>query len=86
MVTVYFPSSISGFVVYGADVDGNVGNSITTGWAQVGVQILITLHVLFSVLVVMNVFNQEVEELLGIPHRMLANIDIIDYWGMTTVV
>lgn len=75
---MYFPASILGknknlktddlgSLTYGDSLQDSVINSIQTQWIQSAVNIFITLHIIFTLVIMSNPLNQEVEEMFGIP-------------------
>ena len=66
---MYFPVSTAGYAVYGNQVQSNVLSSVSHGTMKTIVTILITLHLLFGFIIVINPFSQEVEHLLKIEER-----------------
>ena len=62
------PVAVSGFIVYGSDVDGNILQSIPDGALRVIAEVLITCHVMFAFVIILNPFSQDMEELLNVPH------------------
>ena len=66
---MYFPVSTAGYSVYGNQVQSNVLSSVSHGTMKTIVTILITLHLLFGFIIVINPFSQEVEHLLKIEER-----------------
>uniref|UniRef100_A0A914UTC2 Amino acid transporter transmembrane domain-containing protein n=1 Tax=Plectus sambesii TaxID=2011161 RepID=A0A914UTC2_9BILA len=71
IIVLYTPVSMAGFLVYGGNnnVTSNIIDSIDTEWIQQTTNILITLHVILSLVIVFNPINQELEEVLRLPHR-----------------
>ena len=62
------PVAVSGFIVYGSDVDGNILQSIPDGALRVTAEVLITCHVMLAFVIILNPFSQDMEELLNVPH------------------
>lgn len=73
VVSMYLPVSVLGFVAYGKDITSNILNSVghnehNTGAITLDIVLaLITLHLLFSFVIVINPVSQHFEELLNIP-------------------
>ena len=65
---MYIPVSISGYIVYGDSLRDSVIPSLQDTAVQQAVNILITLHVILALTIVFNPLNQELEELLNVPH------------------
>ena len=66
---MYLPVSVSGYQVYGDSLRDSVIPSLQDMAIQQSVNILITLHVILALTIVFNPLNQELEELLNIPHH-----------------
>uniref|UniRef100_A0A914EAX9 Amino acid transporter transmembrane domain-containing protein n=1 Tax=Acrobeloides nanus TaxID=290746 RepID=A0A914EAX9_9BILA len=66
---MYLPASILGSLTYGDSLRDSVINSLQTQWIQSAVNIFITLHVIFTLIIMFNPMNQEVEEMLGVPQE-----------------
>lgn len=73
VVGMYLPVTVLGFVAYGKDITSNILDSVghnehnsSTGMLD-SVLVLITLHLLFSFVIVVNPVSQQFEELLSIP-------------------
>ncbi|KAJ7377328.1 hypothetical protein OS493_029687 [Desmophyllum pertusum] len=75
VVSMYVPVSILGFMAYGQDITSNILNSIGHNEHNIAavtldvVLALITLHLLFSFVIVVNPVSQHFEELLNIPQK-----------------
>lgn len=52
---------------YGDSLRDSVINSLQTQWIQSAVNVFITLHILFTLIILFNPVNQDVEELFRIP-------------------
>lgn len=70
---MYLPVSILGFVAYGKNITSNIlesvkyeGNDAAAVMLDI-VLVLITLHLLFSFVIVINPVSQSFEEFLSIP-------------------
>lgn len=73
VVGMYLPVTVLGFVAYGKDITSNILDSVghnehnsSAGMLDT-VLVLITLHLLFSFVIVVNPVSQQFEELLNIP-------------------
>ena len=69
---MYLPVTVLGFVAYGKDITSNILDSVwvltsTSAVLSDIVLALITLHLLFSFVIVVNPVSQQLEELLSIP-------------------
>lgn len=69
VLLMYFPVSTAGYYVYGKGVGSNVLGSVSHGPMKTIVTILITLHLLFGFIIVINPFSQEVEHVLKIDEH-----------------
>ena len=73
VVSMYLPVTVLGFVAYGKDITSNILNSVGSNQHNTSavlsdiVLALITLHLLFSFVIVVNPVPQQFEELLSIP-------------------
>ena len=73
VVSMYLPVTVLGFVAYGKDITSNILNSVGSNQHNTSavlsdiVLALITLHLLFSFVIVVNPVSQQFEELLSIP-------------------
>ncbi|XP_059143845.1 uncharacterized protein LOC131931158 isoform X2 [Physella acuta] len=67
VLLMYLPVAVSGYVVYGINTQDNVLQSVSQGPMLYVVEILITLHLICSFIIVINPVCQECEELLNIP-------------------
>ena len=69
---MYFLVAITSFLVYRSNVNGNILHTIPKGPLRIIAEILLLLcNVLFSTLIVLNPFSQDMEELLQVPRRKL---------------
>lgn len=69
VMAMYLPTSAAGYFVYGNTVQDNILDSVDTSAIKYIVQILITLHLLFGFVIVINPFCQEIESKFGVPHH-----------------
>ncbi|XP_064596417.1 uncharacterized protein LOC135463023 [Liolophura sinensis] len=67
VLTMYLPVSVAGYFVYGRDVKANILLTVSHGPMLYIVQILITAHLLFGFIIVLNPVSQEMEEVLRVP-------------------
>lgn len=73
VISMYLPVSVLGFLAYGKDITSNILDSVghnehsTAAVTLDIVLVLITLHLLFSFIIVVNPVSQQFEELLRIP-------------------
>ena len=73
VVSMYLPVTVLGFVAYGRNITSNILNSVgynqhNTSAVMLDIVLaLITLHLLFSFVIVVNPVSQQLEELLSIP-------------------
>ena len=69
---MYLPVTVLGFVPYGKDITSNILDSVwvltrTSAVLSDIVLALITLHLLFSFVILVNPVSQQLEQLLSIP-------------------
>ena len=55
-------------MVYGNNVAGNILQSLPQGILRTIAEVLITCHVMFAFVIILNPFSQDMEELCGVPH------------------
>lgn len=73
VVSMYLPVTVLGFVAYGKNITSNILDSVGSNQHNTSavlsdiVLALITLHLLFSFVIVVNPVSQQLEELLSIP-------------------
>lgn len=79
VVSMYLPVSILGFMAYGKDIKSNIlesveheGHNTATVLLDI-VLVLITLHLLFSFVIVINPVSQSFEEFFNIPQGWYEN-------------
>lgn len=65
---MYLPVSVVGYITYGDSLRDSVIPSIQDFYLQQGVNFLITMHVILALTIIFNPLNQELEELLKLPH------------------
>lgn len=58
---------MSGYFVYGSNVDVNIIKSISAGPLAYVVEILVTLHLLLGFIIYMNPVCQQFEAKVGVP-------------------
>ncbi|KAF7639355.1 Aa_trans domain-containing protein [Meloidogyne graminicola] len=66
---MYTPVCIIGYLTYGDSLRESVINSLQHVWIQQIVNLMITLHLIFTIIIVNNPLNQKVEEVFNIPHE-----------------
>ncbi|BFZ10134.1 hypothetical protein BsWGS_13173 [Bradybaena similaris] len=69
VLLMYLPVAISGYTIYGAQAADNILESMSPGPMLYIVEVLITLHLFCSFIIVINPVCQETEELLRIPRH-----------------
>lgn len=67
LLLMYLPVAICGYSVYGVNSKDNILENLSEGPMQYIVEILITLHLFFGFVIVINPVCQEMEEVVGIP-------------------
>ncbi|XP_045159616.2 uncharacterized protein LOC123525011 [Mercenaria mercenaria] len=66
---MYMPSSAAAYAVYGKQVQSNVINTIPSGVTSTIVSLLMTAHLLFGIVIVVNPVSQEIEHFFNIPEH-----------------
>lgn len=64
---IYMPCSIATYVVYGETIEANILSSVASGPATTIVSVLMTAHLLFGIVIVINPVSQQLEHVLNIP-------------------
>ncbi|GFN75569.1 amino acid transporter antl1-like isoform x1 [Plakobranchus ocellatus] len=67
LLLMYLPVAISGYIAYGVNASDNILENLSSGPMHYLVDVLITLHLFFGFVIVLNPVCQEVEEIVGIP-------------------
>ncbi|CAG2219084.1 SLC32A [Mytilus edulis] len=67
VLMMYIPTAMSGYFVYGSNVDVNIIKSISAGPLAYVVEILVTLHLLLGFIIYMNPVCQQFEAKVGVP-------------------
>lgn len=67
VLTMYLPTAIVGYAVYGKDINENVIKSVHPGPSIYIVEVLVTLHLLLGFIILMNPVCQQFEAKLGVP-------------------
>ncbi|GFR76319.1 amino acid transporter ANTL1-like isoform X2 [Elysia marginata] len=67
LLLMYLPVAICGYSVYGINAEDNILLNLSAGPMQYIVEILITMHLFFGFVIVINPVCQEMEEVVGIP-------------------
>ncbi len=70
LLALYMPLSMSGYFVYGDNVNANILQTLSEGWMRTTVEILITLHLIMAFVIALNPFTQEFEEFFNVPNSM----------------
>lgn len=70
VLAMYLPTSASAYFIYGDTVKDNILLTTTDSPITYIVQTLITIHLLFGFVIVINPFCQEVESKFGVPKGM----------------
>lgn len=63
------PCSIATYVVYGVKIEPNILNTMPSGVSTTIVSVLMTAHLLFGIIIVINPVCQELEHAVNIPER-----------------
>ncbi|KAL8581783.1 hypothetical protein ACOMHN_043201 [Nucella lapillus] len=69
MMLLYFPVAAGGYFVYGRLIEANILQTVSVGIPLMIIQILITIHLFCSFIIVINPLCQELEELFKVPHH-----------------
>ena len=69
---MYLPTAISGYLVYGPDVNVNVLKSLSVGPMAYIVEVLVTIHLLLGFVIYMNPVCQQFEAIVGVPKGRLS--------------
>ena len=64
---MYMPTAVAGYFIYGDAVKPNMLNTMPQGITTTIVSILMTAHVLFGIVIVINPVMQEIEHVINIP-------------------
>jgi amino acid permease len=66
------PCSIATYVVYGETIEANILSSVASGPATTIVSVLMTAHLLFGIVIVINPVSQQLEHVLNIPESKFS--------------
>ncbi|XP_035662328.1 amino acid transporter AVT1J-like [Branchiostoma floridae] len=69
LLLMYVPLSVAGFLVYKSECDNNILSTLTAGGLKYASLILITLHLIFAFIIVINPVCQELEERFRIANK-----------------
>ncbi|CAJ0602894.1 unnamed protein product [Cylicocyclus nassatus] len=69
LFVLYAPVSLEGYAVYGNSLTDSIISSIQTSSLRLTINALITAHVLFSILIIINPLHQAVEEQFKVKHE-----------------
>uniref|UniRef100_A0A914I0J2 Amino acid transporter transmembrane domain-containing protein n=1 Tax=Globodera rostochiensis TaxID=31243 RepID=A0A914I0J2_GLORO len=69
LFAMYTPVCVLGFLAYGDSLRESVINSLQHSWIQQSVNVMITLHLIVTILIVNNPLNQKLEEIFHVPHE-----------------
>ena len=64
---MYLPSTTAAYFVYGEQVKANILNTLPGGATSTIVSVLMTAHLLFGIVIVINPVTQELEHALRVP-------------------
>ena len=67
VLLMYSPSAVAAYFVYGIDVESNILNTLPQGATTTIVSLLMTSHLLFGIVIVVNPVAQEIEHCIDIP-------------------
>jgi vesicular inhibitory amino acid transporter len=71
VLCMYIPTTSSGYFVYGKDLNSNILKNMTSGPITNIIEILLTLHLIFGYLILINPVCQELEAKFGVPKGKL---------------
>ena len=74
VLLLYLPTSTVAYMIYGHKVDVNVLATIPKGPPATVVGILMTCHLIFAIVIVLNPVTQDLERLLKVPTRKLISL------------
>jgi hypothetical protein len=74
---IYMPCSIATYIVYGETIEANILSSVASGPATTIVSVLMTAHLLFGIVIVINPVSQQLEHVLNIPESKFAFLKVI---------
>lgn len=66
---LYLPVAVAGYYGFGNGACSNITDCLQIEWIKTTTTILVTAHVIFSFIILMNPPAQEIEGILGIPAR-----------------
>ena len=69
VLSMYIPTSLVAYIILGNKVQPNILASIPKGVPATIVGILMTSHLMFAMIIVLNPVSQDLERLLKIPTR-----------------
>ena len=73
VLLMYLPTATSGFFVYGSRLNPNILKNMSAGPITYTVEILLTLHLIFAFLILINPVCQELEAKVGVPKCKTVN-------------
>ena len=68
MFCMYLPIAVSGYLVYGSKVHGNILLTIPKGGLKMSSEILITGHLICAFIINLNPVSLDMEELFNVPN------------------
>lgn len=72
LLVIYMPSSIASYGIYGERVSPNVLNTVSVGPMRTIATVLMTVHLVFGIIIIVNPVCQEVEHFLNIEHKFFT--------------
>ncbi|UYV83376.1 hypothetical protein LAZ67_23000819 [Cordylochernes scorpioides] len=67
LLLLYLPVSVGGYQVYGTSLSDNILENLPEGPLRLTIEVLVSIHLFFAFLLVINTPAQEIEEILKIP-------------------
>ncbi|GMT29426.1 hypothetical protein PFISCL1PPCAC_20723 [Pristionchus fissidentatus] len=77
ILTMYLPVSILGYIVYGGSQGGSIITSLQLTWVQQTVNVLITIHVVFTQVIICSPLSLQIEELFRVPNKFCVGRVIV---------
>ncbi|GMR54212.1 hypothetical protein PMAYCL1PPCAC_24407 [Pristionchus mayeri] len=69
ILIMYLPVSVLGYLVYGGSQGGTIITSLQLTWVQQTVNVLITVHVVFTQVIICSPLSLQIEEIFKVPNK-----------------